>query len=113
MEANVGFVLAAVLTLLLISRHCARALWHLVWRPYAVARWFERQGIRGPPYRFAVGSLPELRRMLVAGRRKALDARSHNYISAVQPFFQKWASDYGKRMCTSHHDILARRRPCS
>uniref|UniRef100_A0ACD5ZRU3 Uncharacterized protein n=1 Tax=Avena sativa TaxID=4498 RepID=A0ACD5ZRU3_AVESA len=88
--------LAALPAALLTLRLCARAVWHLVWRPYAVARSLGGQGIRGPPYRFAVGCLQECRRMLVAGRRNALDAGCHNYTSHVQPFIQKWTADYGK-----------------
>ena len=87
--------LAAILILWLISR----SLWHLVWRPYAVAGWFERQGIRGPPYRFVLGSLWEMKQMLVAERTKApLDISSHDYTSRINPFFHKWAADYGKCM---------------
>ncbi|XP_037438451.1 cytochrome P450 709B2-like [Triticum dicoccoides] len=92
MEPNLGQALATVLTLLVTIR----AVWYLIWRPYAVARWFARQGIRGPPYRFLVGSLPECHRMLVAGRAKALDTSSHDCITTVQPFFREWASQYGK-----------------
>ncbi|KAM3259399.1 hypothetical protein ACQJBY_050929 [Aegilops geniculata] len=85
--------LAAILTLWLISR----SLWHLVWRPYAVAGWFERQGIRGPPYRFVLGSLWEMKQMLISERTKVpLDISSHDYTSRVNPFFHKWAADYGK-----------------
>ncbi|CAM0912848.1 unnamed protein product [Alopecurus aequalis] len=88
--------LAALPVVLLILRLAARAVWHLVWRPYAVARSLGRQGITGPPYRFAVGCLQECRRMLIAGRAKPLDAGCHNYTSHVQPFIQKWIADYGK-----------------
>ncbi|KAF7074001.1 hypothetical protein CFC21_078913 [Triticum aestivum] len=85
--------LAAILILWLIWR----SLWHLVWRPYAVAGWFERQGIRGPPYRFVLGSLWEMKQMLIAERGKTpLDIGSHDYTSRVSPFFHKWAADYGK-----------------
>ncbi|XBH71786.1 hypothetical protein VPH35_099189 [Triticum aestivum] len=85
--------LAAILTLWLISR----SLWHLVWRSYAVAGWFERQGIRGPPYRFVLGSLWEMKQMLVVERGKTpLDIGSHDYTSRINPFFHKWAADYGK-----------------
>ncbi|XBH97430.1 hypothetical protein VPH35_127104 [Triticum aestivum] len=82
--------------MLVISRYYAMALWHLVWRPYAVTRSLGRQGIRGPPYTFAVGSLGECKRMIVAGRAKPLHAGCHDYTSLVQPFFQKCTSDYGK-----------------
>ena len=85
-----------------MARLIAKALWHLVWRPYAVGRSMSRQGVRGPPYRFALGSLQECRRMLIAGRGNALDAASHNYIPIVQPFFQKWSAEYGTGTCYMH-----------
>lgn len=95
MEATVVHTLATILMLWLISR----ALWHLVWRPYAVARWFERQGIRGPPYKFIVGSMRDIKQMLIARRAKGpLDIGNHDYTSLVNPFFHKWALDYGKRI---------------
>ncbi|XP_037488404.1 cytochrome P450 709B2-like [Triticum dicoccoides] len=92
MELNVVQAMAAVLMVLVTTR----ALWYLLWRPYAVARWFRWQGIRGPPYNLLVGSLPECQKMIVAGRAKDLDTISHDCITTVQPFFQKWASMYGK-----------------
>jgi PHYB activation tagged suppressor 1 len=97
MDTNEGYTMvlsvAAALAVLLVSR----ALWHLVWRPYTVGRWFERQGIRGPPYRLVVGSLLEMRRMLIARRAQApLDPGCHDYTSLAMPFFHKWASDYGR-----------------
>ena len=98
MEANLVQAVVALLMVLLISWQCGKALWYLVWRPYAVALWFRRQGIQGPPYKLIVGSLPEARRLLISGRKHALDAGCHEYSSLVQPFFQKWASDYGERM---------------
>ncbi|KAM3318227.1 hypothetical protein ACQJBY_035770 [Aegilops geniculata] len=93
MDATMVDTLIAIVVLLLISR----ALWYLVWRPYAVAWQFERQGIRGPPYKFVVGSLWDIKQMLVARRAKgALDIGNHDYTSRVSPFFHKWTSDYGK-----------------
>uniref|UniRef100_A0ACD6AF04 Uncharacterized protein n=1 Tax=Avena sativa TaxID=4498 RepID=A0ACD6AF04_AVESA len=96
MEADLVQAVVAAITVLLVSWQCGMALWYFVWRPYAVSRWFRRQGIEGPPYKLVVGSLAECRRLLIFGRANALDAGCHNYVSLVQPFFQKWASDYGK-----------------
>uniref|UniRef100_A0ACD5YA06 Uncharacterized protein n=1 Tax=Avena sativa TaxID=4498 RepID=A0ACD5YA06_AVESA len=96
MVANLVQAVVAVLTVSFILRQCGRAVWYLVWRPYAVARWFRRQGIQGPPYRLVVGSLPEFRRLLISGRAYALDAGCHDYASLVYPFFQKWGSEYGR-----------------
>ncbi|VAI41259.1 unnamed protein product [Triticum turgidum subsp. durum] len=83
--------LAALLALLL-------ALWRLVWRPRAVARSFARQGIRGPPYTFLAGSLPEAKRLLIAGRRGVppLDAGCHDIMPILLPQFHRWVADYGK-----------------
>jgi cytochrome P450 family 709 len=87
----VAVQLAALLALLL-------ALWRLVWRPHAVARSFARQGIRGPPYTFLAGSLPEAKRLLMAGRRGTapLDAGCHDIMPVLLPQFHRWVADYGK-----------------
>uniref|UniRef100_A0ACD5Y6Y0 Uncharacterized protein n=1 Tax=Avena sativa TaxID=4498 RepID=A0ACD5Y6Y0_AVESA len=108
MISNAGFMaVAAILAISVISR----SLWHLVWRPYTVARWFQRQGIRGPPYRIVVGSLLEMRRMNDAGRAakgSPANAQCHDYTSLVAPFFHKWASDYGPvpALCSTDMELL-------
>ncbi|PNT68442.1 hypothetical protein BRADI_3g40710v3 [Brachypodium distachyon] len=85
----VARLICTLATVVLISN----ALWKLLGRPYVVARSLQRQGIRGPPYRFAVGSLLEARRMLKLAPG-ALDANCHDYAPVVYPFFQKWTADY-------------------
>ncbi|KAL6861167.1 hypothetical protein ACP4OV_016867 [Aristida adscensionis] len=72
------------------------ALVHLAWRPYAVARAFARQGIRGPPYRLFVGNNEEARAMRAAASGDTLDVRSHDYIQRVMPQCRAWTSLYGK-----------------
>ncbi|KAG2540499.1 hypothetical protein PVAP13_9NG548000 [Panicum virgatum] len=91
MNSLVAALLAALLLLLL-------AAWRLVWRPRAVARSLARQGVRGLPYRFLVGSLPEAKRLAVARRRGAppLDAGSHDIMPFLLPPFHKWVADYGR-----------------
>ena len=73
------------------------ALWFLAWRPRAVARAFARQGVRGPPYTFLAGSLPEMKRLLVAGRVGVapLDATCHDIMPVLLPQFHRWVADYG------------------
>ena len=92
MNSLVAALLAALLLLL--------AAWRLVWRPRAVARSLARQGVRGLPYRFLVGSLPEAKRLAVARRRGAppLDAGSHDIMPFLLPPFHKWVADYGKQI---------------
>ncbi|CAD6203774.1 unnamed protein product [Miscanthus lutarioriparius] len=87
----VAVQLAALLALLL-------ALWRLAWRPHAVARSFARQGVRGPPYTFLAGSLPEAKRLLMAGRRGVapLDAACHDIMPVLLPQFHRWVADYGR-----------------
>ncbi|PWZ55273.1 Cytochrome P450 709B2 [Zea mays] len=89
----VAVQLAALLALLL-------ALWRLVWRPHAVARSFARQGIRGPHYTFLAGSLPEAKRLLMAGRRGTapLDAGCHDIMPVLLPQFHRWVADYGRTL---------------
>ncbi|PAN49476.1 hypothetical protein PAHAL_9G451800 [Panicum hallii] len=84
-----GALLAAALLL---------AAWRLVWRPRAVVRSLASQGVRGLPYRFLVGSLPEAKRLAVARRRGAppLDAGSHDIMPFLLPPFHKWVADYGR-----------------
>jgi PHYB activation tagged suppressor 1 len=81
---------ALVLALLL-------ALWRLAWRPRAVARSFARQGVRGPAYTFLAGSLPEAKRLLLAGRIGVapLDAGCHDIMPILLPQFHRWVADYG------------------
>ena len=83
---GVGLV-AAALTVVVVTM-----LWtvlvRLVWRPYAVARAFARQGIRGPPYRVLVGNGKEVQAMRAATSGDTLDLASHDYIarrSKLQP----------------------------
>lgn len=73
------------------------ALWRLAWRPRAVARAFARQGVRGPPYAFLAGSLPEMKRLLMAGQVGVapLDATCHDIMPVLLPQFHRWAADYG------------------
>jgi PHYB activation tagged suppressor 1 len=68
--------------------------WHLVWRPRAVARSFRRQGIRGAPYTFLVGSMLETKRLAAA----AVDAGNHDNPVVLRPL-HVWTAAYGKLFC--------------
>nr|CAB3473085.1 unnamed protein product [Digitaria exilis] len=95
MDVSIGSVLGALLVVL-VSTLLIRVLFLLVWRPYAVSRWFRNQGLGGPGYRFFVGSVPEIKRMKAAGSEIVLDAGSHDFIPIVQPHYRKWVADHGK-----------------
>ncbi|KAF8780752.1 hypothetical protein HU200_001189 [Digitaria exilis] len=90
-------MVGAVLAVAMVMVPCLwAALAHLVWRPYAVARTFARQGVRGPPYRFFVGNTVEAKAMRTAAVGEALDRGSHDIIPRVLPHYHAWASRYGK-----------------
>ncbi|PWZ06875.1 Cytochrome P450 709B2 [Zea mays] len=92
-------LVAAALAVVLVTRLWT-ALAHLVWRPYAVARAFARQGIRGPPYRVLVGNGKEVQAMRAATSGDTLDLASHDYIARVMPQYRAWVSLYGKVFLT-------------
>ncbi|XP_066381480.1 cytochrome P450 709B2-like [Miscanthus floridulus] len=93
--SGVGVVLAAFAAALVPLLWAA--LVRQVWRPYALARAFARQGVRGPPYRFYVGNNPEARAMLAAAASgEALERSSNDIVPRVMPHVRAWASLYGK-----------------
>uniref|UniRef100_A0A453R067 Cytochrome P450 n=1 Tax=Aegilops tauschii subsp. strangulata TaxID=200361 RepID=A0A453R067_AEGTS len=99
-HAMVAMAPAAGLVLASLAVVLATSLWtaavHLVWRPYAVARAFRRQGIRGPAYRFFVGNNEEAMAMRAATADDVLDLRSHDIIARVMPHYKAWVASYGK-----------------
>jgi len=72
------------------------ALVRLVCRPYATARAFARQGVRGLPHRPFRGHDKEVKAMLAAGSGETLDRGSHDFIPRVMPHYRAWMSRYGK-----------------
>ena len=96
MGTGAAALVAAALAVVVVTR-----LWtvlvHLVWRPYAVARAFARQGVRGPPYRVFVGNSKEIQVMRAATSGDTLDLTSHDYIPRVMPQYRAWMSLYGTR----------------
>ncbi|XP_058077254.1 cytochrome P450 709B2-like [Magnolia sinica] len=83
------------LGVLLISK-----IWNLfnvlVWRPYAIRKWFAKQGISGPPYSFISGSLHEMKTLRMQASNTVLDTHSHDIIPRILPHHHKWASQYGE-----------------
>ncbi|KAE8814177.1 Secologanin synthase [Hordeum vulgare] len=72
------------------------ALSRFVWRPRAIARAFRTQGVGGPHYRFLVGNILEMKRLIAETAGLALDAGCHDYGALVQPYFHKWMALYGR-----------------
>uniref|UniRef100_A0A0D3GDQ0 Cytochrome P450 n=1 Tax=Oryza barthii TaxID=65489 RepID=A0A0D3GDQ0_9ORYZ len=90
-----GVAVAAAVVLVVLT-WLWTALVQLVWRPYAVARAFGRQRIRGPAYRLFVGSDGEANAMRAATRGDVLDRRCHDIVPRVMPHYRAWMSRYGK-----------------
>ncbi|XP_052162794.1 cytochrome P450 734A5 [Oryza glaberrima] len=75
------------------AARAAEALW---WRPRRVERHFAAQGVRGPGYRFFVGSSIELVRLMVdAASRPMEPPTSHDILPRVLPFYHHWRKLYG------------------
>jgi len=92
-------LVAAALAVVVVTRLWT-VLLHLAWRPYAVARAFARQDVRGPPYRVFVGNSKEVQAMRAATSGDTLDLTSHDYIPRVMPQYRAWMSLYGKVFLT-------------
>jgi PHYB activation tagged suppressor 1 len=72
------------------------ALRRFVWRPRAMARMFRAQGVRGPEYRFLLGNMVEMKRLMAEAAGLVLDAGCHDYGAMVQPYYRKWMGLYGR-----------------
>ncbi|XP_058084248.1 cytochrome P450 709B1-like [Magnolia sinica] len=69
---------------------------NLAWRPYALTRYFEKQGITGPPYTFISGSLEEIKGLMKLASETVLDTHSHDIIPRIMPHYYKWFSLHGE-----------------
>jgi hypothetical protein len=113
---GVGMVAAAVSVVALTWLWAV--LLHLVWRPYAAARAFARQGVRGPAYRFFVGNNDEVKAMLAATSGETLDVSCHDFVPRVMPHYRAWTSRYGRvflswfgpkpTLCVGDYDMAKR-----
>ncbi|XP_047062158.1 cytochrome P450 709B2-like [Lolium rigidum] len=72
------------------------ALRRFVWRPRAMARMFRAQGVRGQEYRFLLGNMVEMKRLMAEAAGLVLDAGCHDYGAMVQPYYRKWMGLYGR-----------------
>ncbi|KAM3393576.1 hypothetical protein ACQJBY_014349 [Aegilops geniculata] len=90
------WMVAAGVTAALASSWVISAMSRFVWRPHAITQAFRAQGVRGPDYRFLVGNLREIKRLLVESAGLVLDVGCHDYGALVQPHFRKWMALYGR-----------------
>uniref|UniRef100_A0A0E0H7Q5 Cytochrome P450 n=1 Tax=Oryza nivara TaxID=4536 RepID=A0A0E0H7Q5_ORYNI len=70
----------------------------LIWRPHCIAKEFrEKQGIRGPAYKFLGGNNGEISRLKEEADGQVLDnLRDHNYLPRIAPHFLKWRAQYAE-----------------
>jgi PHYB activation tagged suppressor 1 len=88
---------AAALLLAWLALHVAArvadALW---WRPRRLEAHFAAQGVRGPPYRFLLGSVKEMVALMVEASSKPMSPpTSHNALPRVLAFYHYWRKIYG------------------
>ncbi|AQK59916.1 cytochrome P450 734A2 [Zea mays] len=88
---------AAVAVLAWLALHVAArvadALW---WRPRRLEAHFAAQGVRGPPYRFLLGSVKEMVGLMAEASSKPMSPpTSHNALPRVLAFYHYWRKIYG------------------
>ncbi|KAJ8898711.1 hypothetical protein K2173_004838 [Erythroxylum novogranatense] len=97
---NLGVVMVALVVVLVTL------IWELlkvaVWRPYVVTKMFEKQGVRGPAYKFLYGSITEMKTLEQKVSRLVLDINSNDIIPKVLPHYHKWSSEYGNTLLYWH-----------
>lgn len=70
----------------------ATVIW---WKPVQLKRFFESQGIRGPPYRLVCGNAPKMAQMMAQAKSTPMPL-SHDIIARVLPHDYVWTKTYGK-----------------
>ena len=91
-RAAAALAVAAWLALHVAAR-VADALW---WRPRRLEAHFAAQGVRGPPYRFLLGSVREMVALMAEASSKPMSpATSHNALPRVLAFYHYWRKIYG------------------
>ncbi|XP_052141460.1 cytochrome P450 734A2 [Oryza glaberrima] len=86
---------AAVWVAMHVAARMADALW---WRPRRLEAHFAAQGVRGPPYRFLLGSVREMVALMAEASSKPMSPpTSHNALPRVLAFYHYWRKIYGHR----------------
>ncbi|KAH9291900.1 hypothetical protein KI387_042913, partial [Taxus chinensis] len=101
MESAVWVLAAACTGLLLLLLKVATAIW---WKPLQVKKYFESQGIRGPPYRVFNGNTPDITRMINEEKCKPMPF-SHDILPRVFPHYHQWSKAYGEKWA-QHRRII-------
>jgi hypothetical protein len=103
-RAAAALAVAAWLALHVAAR-VADALW---WRPRRLEAHFAAQGVRGPPYRFLLGSVREMVALMAEASSKPMSpATSHNALPRVLAFYHYWRKIYGACSSSFFHLSLS------
>ncbi|GLJ51760.1 hypothetical protein SUGI_1099950 [Cryptomeria japonica] len=85
-----------------LAAFCAGLVWFLLkiattiwWKPLQVKKFFEAQGISGPPYRLFSGNSTDITRMTDEQNSKPM-ALSHDILPRVLPHLHQWSKSYGQ-----------------
>ncbi|KAJ7977759.1 Cytochrome P450 [Quillaja saponaria] len=101
-----GYLIAAAAALLalivLVVLKICKVCRIVFWRPYALTKYFQKQGVTGPPYFLLSGSLHEMKQMLQDARETVLDTYSNKISQRVLPHYHKWSSLYGETFLYWH-----------
>ncbi|KAL6888864.1 hypothetical protein ACP4OV_009890 [Aristida adscensionis] len=90
---RVAAVAVAAWLALHVAARVADALW---WRPRRLEAHFAAQGVRGPPYRFLLGSVKEMVGLMAEASSKPMSPpTSHNALPRVLAFYHYWRKIYG------------------
>ncbi|XP_034887864.1 cytochrome P450 709B2 [Populus alba] len=91
----VGYFAAGLAVQVLVAK-ILKLCWIVLWRPYALTKSFEKQGIKGPSYSILHGTLPEMKTLLKAANGVILDTNCHDIAQRVQPHYNRWSAEYGE-----------------
>eukprot|EP01018_Ginkgo_biloba_P037360 Gb_13156 [translate_table: standard] len=93
MDSYICVVAAAVISaLVLFLLKIATVVW---WKPLQIKSYFERQGIRGPPYTLLYGNAPDIVQMMKQTNATPMPL-SHHIIPRVLPHHHRWTQTYGR-----------------
>uniref|UniRef100_A0A0C9S6X4 TSA: Wollemia nobilis Ref_Wollemi_Transcript_14198_1611 transcribed RNA sequence n=1 Tax=Wollemia nobilis TaxID=56998 RepID=A0A0C9S6X4_9CONI len=71
----------------------AKVIW---WKPLQLKKYFESQGLEGPPYKLFYGNAPDIVRMASQESSKPLTLSDHNIFARVNRAFDQWRKAYGQ-----------------
>ncbi|CAN0858489.1 Cytochrome P450 709B2 [Linum grandiflorum] len=90
-----GLAVSVSLLVILATNLLLQLLKILLWRPYVLTKYFQNQGISGPPYHLLYGSLGEMKELGGEAKHMVLDNHSNDITPKIMPHYHDWFSKYG------------------